>query len=71
MHWDMTIMSIASGVSNIQIVVSKCFQFGHVQNSAIWERVNNTFFSMPSGNFNGQGIVYIQPYIDERGIKLL
>ena len=25
--------------SNIQIVVCKCFQFGHVQNSVVWERV--------------------------------
>ena len=25
--------------SNIQIVIRECFQFGHVQNSVIWERV--------------------------------
>ena len=34
-----SIRKINHHFSNIQLVVCKCFQFGHVRNSVVWERV--------------------------------
>ena len=35
-----SIKEINHHFSNIQFVVCKCFHFGHIQNSVLWERVN-------------------------------